>query len=172
MINFSCVSNSEWIAAASFIVAIFAMVATFWQASIARKYSRISVRPHLDWGIDQFPSKPTVLYIFNSGLGSAIIDSITLIFDGKRNLVTNMNLPNEIREEISKIENCYPKWIVLSPGTPVLNGERIELFSFGHNNSNSQAINFLKRLDVEVYYSSMYGEKSQPMQTDTKCINN
>lgn len=155
-------TNSDLIATAALVVAVLAMVATFWQAHVARSYGRISVRPHLDWGTNRFPGKPIVLYFLNSGLGPAIIDSLTLTLDGKSFPIEGMDLPTEIRDEVMSIAG-HAEWNLFSKGTPIANGAQINLFCFENQSlgllPHNQAIALLDRIGVEIHYSSMYNEK-------------
>jgi hypothetical protein len=155
-------SNSDLIATAALLVAGLAMGATFWQAHVARAYGRISVRPHLDWGTNRFPGKPIVLYLLNSGLGPAIIDSLTLTLDGKSFPIDGLDLPPELRNEVISISG-HTEWNLFSKGTPIANGAQINLFFFENSSlglvPHNQAVALLNRIGVEIHYSSMYGEK-------------
>ena len=155
-------NHSDFIASAALVVAILAMTATFWQAHVARAHNRVSVRPHLDWGTGKYPDTPVILYLFNNGLGPAIIDSLTLTLDGKRFPIENFELPPEIYDEAMKV-NGFIKWNLFSKGTPIANGTQIDLLIFENSPnsiaSHNEAIKLLNRIGLEVRYSSMYKEK-------------
>lgn len=161
-------NNSDIIATTALVIALLAMIATFWQAHAARAFGRISVRPHLDWGINRFPGKPVILYLSNSGLGPAVIDSITLTLDGRNYPIDNMELPKEIRDEVMSIGGLT-EWVLFSKGTPISSGTQINLFSFQNQSLNqssyNRAITLLERIGVEIDYSSMYKEKFKLRRT-------
>lgn len=160
--------NSDYIAVAALFVALLAMFATFWQAHIARSYSRISVRPHLDWGVNRFPGKPVAFFLVNNGLGPAIIKSFTLTLDGKSYPIEHLELPKEIVEEVSSIDGLT-EWKLFSKNTPIACGDQINIFLFENKSlglsAHNQAISFLERLGIEIEYSSMFKEEFQLSKT-------
>jgi hypothetical protein len=56
------------------VIAICALVATFWQACLARKHNLISVKPHLEIASGfNFNEQYFFINILNNGLGPALI---------------------------------------------------------------------------------------------------
>ena len=79
-------SSSDIIAIAAAVIAFCALFATIWQAQIARRHSRLSVRPHLHSSIQvtvQHTETQLVFAIKNIGLGPAIVKSTEVLLDGK-----------------------------------------------------------------------------------------
>jgi hypothetical protein len=78
---------TDIVAFASLAIAVFAFFATSWQAWIAYKHNRISVRPLLVWHVSKFNTKDSTGISFsvrNLGLGPAIIRDRYLVKDGNR----------------------------------------------------------------------------------------
>lgn len=152
---------SDYIACSALFVAVLAMLATFWQAHVARAYGRISVRPHLDWGTNRFPGRPISLYILNSGLGPAIVKSFALLFDGKEYPITELQLPSEIQEELMKISE-YSEWNLFSNGTPIASGTQMNLITIENEpfsiERHNRAVSLLNRIGLILEYESMYEE--------------
>lgn len=78
---------SDIIAICSVLVAVFAFVATAWQAWLSHRHNRLSVRPLLVWHIDRHndPKHAGITYsVKNLGLGPAVIRERYFTKDGER----------------------------------------------------------------------------------------
>jgi hypothetical protein len=73
---YASLTNSDIIAAASLLVALFAFFLTAWQARLMHQHSRLSVKPILAWGTEKKLSTTfleMVSTLTNKGLGPAIV---------------------------------------------------------------------------------------------------
>ena len=73
-------STADFIAATSAFIAFLALCATLYASWLQRTNSRLSAKPLME--IDLNP-EPSTLILRNSGLGPALVDSISAVFDGK-----------------------------------------------------------------------------------------
>lgn len=155
-------TSSDYIASAALIVALLVMIATFWQAHVARSYGRISVRPHLDWGTCRYPGRPVSLYLLNSGLGPAVVNSVSLFFDGKEYGIEGLQLPEEIEREIKSLHG-YSEWNLFNKDTPIASGARISLIEIDSQpftpERHNRAVELIDRVGLVIDYSSMYKER-------------
>jgi hypothetical protein len=79
-------SPSDIIATSAAIIALLALLATFWQAKIARHHYRLSVRPHLLVDEVRFYEKNGLrltVAVRNVGFGPAVIEAAFFCVDGK-----------------------------------------------------------------------------------------
>lgn len=79
--------NSDYIACASLVVALLALFSTGWQAWIAHRHSRLSVKPLLAWTLSRSHGPDgieVVATISNKGLGPAIVTGRNLAWKGER----------------------------------------------------------------------------------------
>ena len=80
-------TSSDVIATCSVAVALLAFFATTWQAWLAHKHNRLSVRPFLAWHINRDSSSDgaTITYsVKNLGLGPAVVKDRYFTKDGAR----------------------------------------------------------------------------------------
>lgn len=76
--------SGEYIAIASFSVALCAFVFSFWQAKIVRDHNKISVKPHLTtWNSVDHDNGIYVVHVLNNGIGPALINKFEIRVDNK-----------------------------------------------------------------------------------------
>lgn len=134
------------VAIGSLATAVCALVATIWQAAIARKHNRLSVRPvltlyrHEDDGI---------IVIRNNGSGPAIIRSYELYADSGRVALDAMDglLPT-----VSDVPELTPG-VAIAVGESVQLVKSVPLLDGGH-------VKPLQDLRFRIVYESIYGEES------------
>ncbi|MBK6007626.1 hypothetical protein JJB11_16120 [Ramlibacter ginsenosidimutans] len=153
---------ASWVQAWGSLIAIgAAFIVGNSQIRVARKHASIAARPHLDWGTDRVPGRPVRLYIVNSGLGPAIINSIVMTYKGQAYPVESLDLPERIEQEAREVVGCA-EWNMFSPGSVIPAGARIALFIFERKDigftTHEDALSFLDRLGLEIRYSSLYGD--------------
>lgn len=150
------------IAIAAVLVAIFALVATVWQGWTARKHNRMSVRPALDY-IDMRDSPAALgLAIVNRGLGPAIVDGIEITVDGQK----FVQMDSEYKAFVAHRVHNYGadgQFQSLASGSPISVGQSIVLFRIQVPHERDErllaATRFLSRIEFQIAYSSMYGER-------------
>lgn len=121
------------------------MVATVWQAAIARKHNRLSVRPVLTLYRREIKG---VIFVRNNGSGPAIVVSYELYLNDKR-------LPLDSLDGVFPTVTDIPE---LTPGVAIAVGESVELV---------KAVTFLEAshmkpmedLRFRIVYESIYGER-------------
>ncbi len=69
----------------STVIALCALVFSFWQGAKIRKHNRLSVRPHLTTWRHRDPDKGFyAVELINNGIGHAVIEDFVIKIDGKR----------------------------------------------------------------------------------------
>jgi hypothetical protein len=160
----SCLNlnTSEIVAVCSLLVAACAFFATFWQACIARKHARLSVKPHLDQHESHLSTKPFSICIVNMGLGPAIVDHILVGMNGLSPILQDETYQSTLSKLTSGFASSTPTYMMISTGTPIQVGQSIELVSFEVDfqdmDKRKQAENFSDGFSFEVRYRSMYDE--------------
>ena len=127
------------------IIALCALAATIWQAAIARKHNKLSVRPVLTLyrhDIDGF------IHVRNNGSGPAIIRVYEIWKSGV--LVEEDQLPNLIPYTFEAPE--------LTIGCAIAVGEKIELVTCNTHVDNSHVAP-LQALNFRIVYESIYGQR-------------
>lgn len=114
---FKNLESSDIIATCAVLIAVLSMLATSYQAWITRSHGRIGVRPHLDFLVRCLPGQPLTIELHNSGIGPALIKSLTCRFDGVEYDATAA-LSQFIQEKLRTLS--YPtQWAKHSRGTPI-----------------------------------------------------
>lgn len=65
------------------IVSLCAISLTIFQAAAARRHTRLSVQPRVDWSIQIGPTGEMSYSLVNAGLGPAILTELNLMVDGE-----------------------------------------------------------------------------------------
>ncbi|WP_324779579.1 hypothetical protein [Thiobacillus sedimenti] len=80
--------NMEWqtiTGISSVVIALCALVFSFWQGAQTKKHNRLSVRPHLTtWTHSNSDKGFYAVELVNNGIGPAIIEDFVLKIDGKQ----------------------------------------------------------------------------------------
>jgi len=71
------------IAGASLFVAAMALWVTISQNEATREHNRLSVRPQLDWRIEEDRNGRLTVALINVGLGPAVVENVRLVHDGR-----------------------------------------------------------------------------------------
>lgn len=78
----SSLTNSDWIAISSAVVALCALAVSLWQGYLARRHSFLSVKPHIDVIVDVSTTGTNDITLQNGGLGPAVIEGLELTLNG------------------------------------------------------------------------------------------
>ena len=161
-IDLSHIESSNWIAFASAVVALCALVTSIWQGFVTRRHARLSSKPiietelnsHVDGGIK----------IFNCGLGPAVVTRIVAtIGDRSFNLCSQAALAPLIETLIPDLKTrlLIQTYVIQPHSTIGVNGEvaiiKIVGGAMTHELSNHLARTF-RTMRLEVAYKSIYGE--------------
>jgi len=157
-------SPSDSISMAAAFIALCALFATSWQAYLAWKHNRLSVRPHIEILRNLTDTSPLSFEITNHGPGPAIIDKIFFEVDDKQ---FNMKTADDIinfstllglnRLDIDPKFTLSTEETILGPNstlTPV-----IFLNSHLNPTTHSYIFNIIKTLTINVEYKCLYGYK-------------
>ncbi len=161
----SSMTNTDIIAVSAVCVALLALVTSLWQAVIARRHNRLSVRPFILATSGVVKNGFATLEVSNNGVGPAIIQCMKLKsskFSSElkklEDFVTffengNINLMQEQGWHATAIAN----------GTALLPGKSIEIFKFDLNGSGEELQNkldiFFDGIDLELKYKCIYGKE-------------
>ncbi|MBI5203795.1 MAG: hypothetical protein HZA11_02635 [Nitrospirae bacterium] len=149
---------------ASSIIALCALLFSFWQGHITRKHNRISVKPHLTTWEESNPQEGHYkVALHNNGIGPALIKNFTIKVDGEI-------IEGEKTEKIEKaLEILFPNlgytsnhsWFQEGYAMSANEGKTIVEISFQNPEKVNPSVvkSAIERADVIVEYESMYGEK-------------
>lgn len=161
-------TNSDWIAIFSAVVATAALCATYWQARQTRQHNKLSVKPHLVWHTDRIVNSDSVeikAYVRNNGIGPALITDWTLTLDGvpyKKPPATL--IPTLVEELIGSVVRARVK----HNGTPGINTSMPAnaeivfahlVFPTLHKETEASISAAFERVDLIIHYESFYGDK-------------
>lgn len=152
--------SSDIIAICAVVIAVMSMIATAYQAWVARMHARISVRPHVDFITRTLVKEPLAIELHNRGIGPALIQSITLKFDGGEYDVT-AGLPQFLLEKFSALP-YYSQQSTHMPGTPIGVTQNFALIAFfpalGDAAQHTNARDLIKQFEFFVTYKCLYGQ--------------
>ena len=150
---------------ASVIVASCAIIISIWQGMVSRKHNRMSVRPHLTTWRHSEPSKGYYqVDLINNGIGPALIEKFCVTIDGK--VLPGIEL--DVIEMAVKI--LFPNTLYtlskayVGSGYAMAPKERCTILSvqfMGNTVPSLETVEhaLLRRADLEITYTSFYGEK-------------
>ncbi|MFK7776204.1 MAG: hypothetical protein AB8F94_29045 [Saprospiraceae bacterium] len=162
-------NTDKIIGLSAMLISLLTLVIFIYQTNLIREQSRLSVTPRLafNYSLDT-PDTFSIFsyYIVNKGLGPAIIESIEIINENDRYKLDFQDF----------VKNVYPKFndygiiiqnMSLDSGVTISEKETIKFFTFRFKATERES--FFKYLkvkdsgelpfDIEVVYSSIYGEK-------------
>ena len=160
-----CIYNSAWSWLsnnASNVIAICALIATFYQAAVTRKHNRLSVKPHLTtWHSSRYDGVE-IFEIINNGVGPALIKEFQLFADGQKikgegtDIVSNCIKTTFSAYNVSILDSGY-----LGNGYMMSANEHrvLAAFTFEENKEPSEAEfeHLTNKIRLVVQYESIYG---------------
>jgi len=150
------------LAICSLLVAIAASFATIWQGVLLRKHNRISLRPILRIESRVVEDEMASMILTNTGLGTAIIKSTSLLFDGKILSKDFSISADELIREIN-FNSIKVKKHTLYSGDTFSSSESHYLlesvYPLKDEESLKQIKNIFNHLTFNIKYLSMYGEE-------------
>jgi hypothetical protein len=147
---------------ASAFIALCALGLSVWQGLVARKHARLSVRPHLShFSHGDGGSGVYTIEIVNNGIGPALIQKCTVKVDGKPVPGNNADVTE------SAVKTLFPtqptratNFGYLTPGHAFRPNDQwvfVQL-EFANPPEYKFVEKTLERLDLEIAYTSFYGE--------------
>lgn len=163
-IEWANIKGDTWIAFASAVVAGCALFVTVWQTFVTRRHNRLSVRPHLDFGLKTAFGYPIVLNITNKGLGPALITSVSLLHDGKTYEFSKTEVPSTLKTSCEAMGlGQFTQFHVILPGGALSPGDTLALITLTAPPNASQihnlAVKYIMGIGFSIGYSSIYGEQ-------------
>lgn len=163
-------SAADVIATSSVVVALLALFATFWQAWLAYRHNRLSVRPHLVWHISRTNDPQScrmAVSVKNLGLGPAIIRERYFVKSGEKFIPKDLKtdeVPNFIALALGQGLEYKLRTFGL-PGTDAAIPSQGEVviadieFPGAGPEELMRIVEGAGKLAFHVRYESMYGEK-------------
>ena len=159
----AALSNSDWIALSSGVVALCALGVSFWQGHVASKHNRLSARPHLK--VDCHAKDDEIsCSIINVGLGPAFLDELLFSIGGTEYDFFGdsfMGFVDHFRNPLMSETNFYVHRV--PPGTAISAGESFLIFRTVEHplmQTHLDSVNsLLPRIQSMSRYRSMYGER-------------
>ena len=157
-------SPSDWIAAASMMVAFVAVILALYEGGQNRLHNRLSVKPKIL--ISFHHNEEGAGYILsNSGLGPAIIKWIEVKVDG----AVQANWGTVAEKLFSKPIVSGFHFVNPTAGTSFANGSNFKIFWFKAEDPRSNVmLQAYKRVQIDVCYCSMYEDDCLYFSTSKK----
>lgn len=99
--------------------------------------------------------------LFNEGLGPAYIEEVNIYYNGKK--YANYDASDFFQNQYSKIDSTlYLSYASVSSGTLFAAGKEIHLITKRQSIKDSKKLQdlfFNKKIEMEIIYASIYGEK-------------
>jgi hypothetical protein len=142
------------------IIAVCALVVTFWQGCVIRKHNKLSVRPMIAT-MERHDEKDGVGYIGfdleNSGVGPAVIKSFVLLHEDSEVSRNNRKTYDDfLRDKTKGFHNVYTGSLV--PGYSMQAGTKHPLLIFSYE-TDKHDVSFIHDLNIIVEYQSIYQDE-------------
>jgi hypothetical protein len=161
---------ADIIATASLAVAVLALFFTAWQAWIARRHSRLSVKPLLSWGTERniTPSTYEVISsLTNKGLGPAIVIERYFTVDEKR-CAPGSSYPSQVEALVaellpSDLKAHVARQSLPGEGSALLPAERMVIAHLVFPSSGAarskEIEDRMNQVQFTVLYQDIYGQR-------------
>ena len=150
------------------MISLLTLIIFIYQTNIMRAQSRLSVTPLLSFNQAESISDSTYRIkcsIKNKGLGPAIVESVTIIYEGERIKVRFADFFDTYFGKFTQYANLESE-THLSKGTTLSAGEEVNFFTVSVSRSVLQEFmdyagfdDNNPPFDIEVLYSSIYEEE-------------
>lgn len=182
---FKKLNTDRILGVSAMIISVLTLIIFIYQTNIMREQSKLSVKPRLDFTLNQSGNDSIVILqevIENKGLGPAIIDSIYFIYKGTHHTI---NPEDFFENNLSKVlEFGYlSQHASFGKGTTLLPGEERAIFTYRIPVTKVDSLfGYLGIEDdddddpfpIEVIYTSIYedeqwlanSEKNEPIKLD------
>jgi hypothetical protein len=148
------------------LIALSALGLAIWQGIVQRLHNRLSVKPHLMFDrITQNHSPQIQIFLTNKGIGPAVITKFLISLDGKEVDVSPQSVWNNILGQL-QILAVWGGGKIYFAGEAISAGGNEKIFAMKTTHaetdpgfSTDDAFKELDRLQIEVKYESIYGDK-------------
>ncbi len=144
-------------------VSLSTLIVFIYQTNLIRKQQYTSVMPHLYVGLSGTYTPNFKIFMENTGIGPAIIESMTVRYKGKE---YQMDLPTflyEHAEGMDSLDNVYHSNVPVGTFIPV--GRTINMIQVDNSQKDADALMKIltklesSKFDFEIIYRSVYGER-------------
>lgn len=155
-------TSGEIIAFSSLIIALLALVTTFWQAYLSRKHNILSVKPHIAINTVTITSEAPRILILNNGAGTAFISSINLEYNDQSYSFNSKASIGLLLESIGVYENDLYRYLYISDELSLTPNSNIELLAFPVSKydldfaNNKSIIDKIRKFNIKIEYSCIY----------------
>src|SRR5438105_11746607 len=141
----------SFIALAALIVSVSAVVVGIYEAALQRAHDRAEVWPHVEISTFTTP-QGAALYLENTGLGPAIIQSVTVSVDGKPRKSWNDVLG-------TLYKGALPPFSVTTVDDHALRaGDKVQMIGLARKDLPANFWDWIARVSVKVCYESAFHE--------------
>jgi hypothetical protein len=154
--------TSNWIALASVVSALSALVLTIWQGLQTRKHNRLSAKPYVGFSWVNKPLQGLRCELKNLGLGPALISQIRFFVDNNEVKIKNRESYKSLFEalEINKVATKIEVFHT-EPHSALSVGQSESLIVFCDSSisegDHKLIASKLRRFSVQVEYKCIYG---------------
>lgn len=162
-------NTDKIIGLSAMLISLLTLIIFIYQTNIIREQSRLSVTPRIAFNTSlDTPDSISIFsyFIVNKGLGPAIIESIEIVYNEKRYKLDFQDFVKNVFPKFNDYGNVIQN-MSLESGVTLSEKESLKFFTFKFKAEKTEA--FFKYLkvkqngklpfDIEVIYSSIYGEK-------------
>lgn len=154
-------SSSDIITISSAVIATLALLATFWQAHIARRHNRLSIQPFLEHRQDRIPGEHISVSIINHGLGPALLESVFFTISSSKDKLSIDEFLDHILLAMKPTEGAWETGTFQGKST-IPSGKEIHLIKLelaATDDENFQIINDrLNDSTIHIVYRCLYGK--------------
>ncbi|MFP2995089.1 hypothetical protein ABN763_04230 [Spongiivirga sp. MCCC 1A20706] len=182
--NFKKIKTDRLLGLSAMIISLLTLIIFIYQTSIIREQSKLSVKPRIDFTINQGGNDSLVVFqqvVENKGLGPAIIDSIYFVYQGK---AFNLDTKKLFEDQFPKLleYGYFTQHATLGKGSTLMPAEERSLSTYNIPIAKLKDVfSYLKvgpdddpPFHIEVTYTSIYEDEywkvasnsSQPEKVD------
>ena len=141
------------------LISLATMGVYIYQTHLIQKQQHASVMPYIRMGFS-YDEDRFEMMVYNEGLGPAFIEEVNVYDNGKK--YPNLDIPNYFHKEYIKKDTIYMTFSNVGVGMLFAAGKDITMISKLKNKTDTDKLKkifFSGKLDMEIIYSSVYGEK-------------
>ncbi|MCF2899146.1 hypothetical protein L1267_01825 [Pseudoalteromonas sp. OFAV1] len=157
-------TSGDIIALSSLIIAVLALVTTFWQAYLSRKHNILSVKPHIAINTVTIVGDTPRILILNNGSGTAFINSIDIEFNQKYFSFKSRNSIRELIDAMGVDRNDLCQYLYIADNLSLTPNSSIQLLSFPVSKydvdfiKNQSVIDTIRMFKIKIEYTCIYNK--------------
>jgi hypothetical protein len=142
------------------LISLATMGVYIYQTHLIQKQQNASIMPYLRMGYS-FDEDRFEFMLFNEGLGPAFIEEVNTYYNGKK--YSKKDVPDFFQTEYQKVDSTLNmSYSNVSQGMLFAAGSEIIIISQRKSLKNTEKLKkifFNKKIEMEVIFTSVYGEK-------------